>query len=824
MHHTVTLSAITLITASLLAGCNNSTTAEPEPAPEQVSIAYTSYGVPHISASSYRGMGYGVGYSQAAENLCTLAEQLTKLKAEQARYFGPGPGQQFLLSDLGYRGLNLTERAAGLLDNLPANASDALHGYVAGFNQRLSEFASPMEYPSPCRNAQWVAAITPTELLAYHLDLALLASSRNFISAMAAAQPPGNEAGYQLQLDASTLFNANGLGSNGWALGPERSTGGNASLLANPHFPWDGELRFFEQHLTIAGELDVTGVSMIGMPAVLIGFNQHLGWTHTVSQGKRFTLYQLELDPANPLRYRYGNEYRDIEHTEVSVDVQMADGSLQTVNHSLYRSHFGPLVNLASIDPSLGWTSSSAIAIKDANLNNSRMLQQWLALNKASDSSSFFAALAEHQGIPWVNTLLASSEGKASYVDASQVPRLKPAADALLKIAVQYSPLSVLWQDGDGSLLLPGNDPMFEWQDSGSTLSPGVVPLADAPQLSRSDYVFNANSSHWLSHLTERLEGYPLVYGPEQTIRSPRTRYNGLLLNSDWIADASYKFDMTALKQVFNHNGSLFGQLYKTDIVNRCQAAPPLQLQGQMVDLTPACQALAGWDGQYQLHSQGAHLMREFLANFRVPGHRALANSLYATPFNRHDPLGSPAGIAPALHSPNQDPVLLALASAMLRLQQAGIALNAPLSDVQYLIKAAQQAPLAIAGGYSYEGAFNMAEGVGGSRSTSKLATVITGQGRPDSPLLKLTDDNLRAEAYRLNYGSSFVMALQFTDTGPQAEMLLAYSQSHDPESAHFADQTALFSQQQWRPMRFTAADIAADQVSEQQLTVPLAN
>lgn len=823
MRNTLTLPAVTLIVASLLlAGCNNSSTTEPEQ--EQVSITYTSYGVPHINATSYRGLGYGVGYSQAAENLCTLAEQITKLKSEQARYFGPGPGQQFVLSDLGYKGLRLTERATGLLTTLPDDASAALHGYVAGFNQRLSEFSSPAAYPSPCRNAPWIAPITATELLAYHLDLALLASSRNFISAMAAAQPPGSDTGYQLNLDASTIFNANGLGSNGWALGPERSTGGAASLLANPHFPWDGELRFFEQHLTIAGELDVTGVSMIGMPAVLIGFNQQLGWTHTVSQGKRFTLYQLELDPANPLRYRYGDEYRQIEQTEVSIDVLLADGSLQSVNHTLYRSHYGPLVNLASIDPSLGWNNNSAIAIKDANLNNSRMLQQWLALNKATDTSSFFAALAEHQGIPWVNTLLASSEGKASYVDASQVPRLSPAADAMLKIAVQYLPLSMLWQDGAGSLLLPGSDPMFEWQDSGQTLTPGLVPMAEAPQLSRNDYVFNANSSHWLSHLTDRLEGYPLVYGPEQTIRSPRTRYNGLLLNSDWVADAAHKFDLTALKQVFNHNGSLFGQLYKADIVSRCQAAAPLQLQGQPVDLTPACQALDAWDGQYQLHSQGAQLMREFLASFRVPGHRDLADVLYATPFASSDPLGTPAGIAPATAIPEQDPILLALASSMLRLQQAGIALNAPLSEVQYLIKAEQQAPIAIAGGYSYEGAFNMAEGVSGSRSTSKLATVITGQGRPDSPLLKLPEDNLRPEAYRLNYGSSFVMALQFTAAGPQAEMLLAYSQSHDPESIHFADQTALFSQQQWRPMRFNAADIAADQVSQLLLTVPAAD
>ncbi len=801
------------IAALVLTACNSSK----DPA-EQVQITYTAYGVPHIEASSYRGLGYGVGYSQAAENLCTLSEQVLKLQGQQARYFGPGPNQHFVLMDVGYRGLNLPEMATERLADLPEDARAALSGYVAGFNQRLSEFDSPAAYPSPCRGADWVQPISEVELLAYHMDLALLASSRNFLTAMAAAQPPASDAGIELALNPSQLFSANGLGSNGWALGAERSAGAKASLLANPHFPWDGELRFFEQHLTIPGTLDVTGASMIGMPAVLIGFNQQLGWTHTVSQGKRFTLYQLELEPGNPMRYRYGDEYRDITPQQVSVEILQADGSLVSHEHTLYHSHFGPLVNLASLDPSLGWTSQSAVAIKDANLGNSRMLQQWLALNKATTTAEFFDALAEHQGIPWVNTLLASSEGTASYADASQVPRLSPEAEQVMRQAIASPPLSVLWQDGAGSLLLPGNNPVFAWDDSGETRTPGLVPLSEAPKLTRNDYVFNANSSHWLSHLTERLEGYSLVYGPEQSIRSPRTRYNALLLTSPLVSGNDGQFDLTALQQLLDHNGSLFGQTLHQPLLQRCQAAPVLQLE-EAVDLTPACQALAQWDGQYQLTSQGALIMREFLAEFRVPGHRKLADTLFAVPFDPAQPVETPAGLVPAVEPAEQDPILLALAAAQLRLQQANINPQAALADVQHLVKASGQQPIPMHGGYSYEGVFNMVEGVAQSRSTSRLATIVTGQARPDrSPMMQLEDS---AYGYRTNYGSSYVLALQFTEQGPQAKMLLAYSQSHDPESVHFDDQTQAFSQLQWRPVLFQAEDIAANQVKQLLLTLP---
>ena len=65
-------------------------------------------------------------------------------------------------------------------------------------------------------------------------------------------------------------------------------------VVANPHFPWGGEARFWECHLTIPGELDVYGVSLLGTPGVQMGFNAGVAWAHTFSRGHRFTVQQLE--------------------------------------------------------------------------------------------------------------------------------------------------------------------------------------------------------------------------------------------------------------------------------------------------------------------------------------------------------------------------------------------------------------------------------------------------------------------------------------------------------------------------------------------------
>lgn len=501
----------------------------------------------------------------------------------------------------------------------------------------------------------------------------------------------------------------------------------------------------------------------------------------------------------------------------ITVQVRQADGSLQPYVQTVYASHFGPMVNLASLSPSLGWTSSSAISFRDANAGNYKMLEQWLAMARAQSTPAFFDALAEHQGVPWVNTLLIDKTGQASYVDATQVPRLGTKAEAWWRAASQTPQLAPIWLDGEGSVLLPGNDPDFEWVDSGQTRVAGLVPLSQAPRQTRSDYVYNANSSHWLTNLAAPLEGYSILYGPEQTVRSPRTRYNAQLISTPdtmGLTGSDRRFTLQSLQRVLTHNGSLFARELRDPLLARCQAHPLIQLTSGPLDLTPSCNALANWDGEYQLESRGAHLMREWLTAFRTNGHRDIKDALFAIPFDPAHGATTPSGLAPWSGAPDLDPALLALAQAQQRLQAAGIAPDAELGALQFVQKAAGLTPIALPGGNSFEGMFNMVQTNLPSRSSSDLANIVTGKAVAGTTLRSLDDDGdgqpeLR---YRANYGSSFVLALQFDAAGPKAERFLSYGQSHDPESPHFTDQTEQFARQQWQPMRFTEQEIAAHQ------------
>src|SRR5262249_43832147 len=60
-------------------------------------------------------------------------------------------------------------------------------------------------------------------------------------------------------------------------------------------------------------------------------------------------------------------------------------------------------------------------------------------------------------------------------------------------------------------------------------------------------------------------------------------------------------------------------------------------------------------------------------------------------------------------------------------------------------------------------------------------------------------------------FGSSFIMAVELTSHGPRARTILTYSQSANPASPHYSDQTVLFSNKRWVTEQFSEAEINAD-------------
>ncbi len=765
-------------------------------------IRWTTHGVAHIEADDWGGLGFGQGWACARDHLPTLADQIVKVRSERSLFHGAGPNQANVSSDFGYRVLDLAKRAEHMQTAQTPELRDLITGYVAGYNRQLSALAGTDVLPAWCRDAPWVRPIEELDYYAYLCDVAIMASGRNLADILGRAAAPGPEGPApaapieSLARGGSPVENDGAPGaSNGWAFGRDATASGHGLVVGNPHFPWGGEARFWECHLTLPGQVDVYGVSLLGTPGVQIGFNADVAWTHTFSRGSRFTLFQLDLVPGHPTQYRHGDGTRTMTSTDHTIDVRETDGSTRRETRTFWSTHHGPMVNL----PLLGWGLETGFAYRDANLENTAVSEQFLAMDRATSIEDLQAVFARTKAMPWANTLAADRSGRAWYCDASATPNLSPASQARFLDKLATDPItSLLWDNRVA--LLDGSDPDDDWVVEPGARDDGLVPHDRLPQLERSDYLINANDSHWLTHPDQPLVGHSPLHGLERSPLSLRTRQNVLVAGR--LAAGGDLTVHTAVEAILD-NAGLSAALLCASVVERCRRAGSVTVSGTRIELEPVVEVLERWDGRADLDSIGAALWREIMASVPLPDHRD-AGQLFAVPFDADDPIATPHTLA---DSPDDgsDPILEAVGSAVMALQQAGVAIDAPLAEAQWAQRGDVRVP--VHGGGEGEGLLNILAPTGALASTTVEPAPPAPAGIPG----RSERTGLAEAGYPCTYGTSFLMAVELTDDGPVGVGLLAYGQSGDPRSPHHVDGTQAYAAKAVRPLLFTNEAIEAD-------------
>lgn len=746
-------------------------------------VRRTSFGVPHIKAANYGSLGYGVGHAFAQDNFCMIADEFVTVRGERSRYFGEAGttpyGRNNLVSDFYYTLMNgdAAPLTAGL-NSMSSQMRDAWRGWVAGYNRYLRD-TGVANLPAPCTGAAWVRPIDEVDMMRLVRRYLLEASTNNFMEGMVAAKPPGSAGsaaaaklgprsdggipGFDQEFWPEWRF---GIGSNALALGREATDNGRGLLLGNPHFPWSGTLRFYQFHVTIPDEIDVMGGSLSGFPLINIGFNKDVAWSHTNDVAWHFTIYQLKLDPANPTKYIYDGQTRDMTTKTVTVQVRSPDGTLSPRSNTFYYSHFGPLTTSTALP--IPWTATNAYAIRETNIDNWRLGDQWIAINKAKNTADIKAALQTIVGIPWVNTTAADREGNAFYGDISTAPNVPREKQSLCTPNITFAVVFSL----KGPPVLDGSRSFCEWDDVEGAPTPGLIPGDRMPFIDRQDFAQNSNDSYWLANpaVNSYRWDIPAVVGVVPDIQNMRTRIGVLqaqarLAGTDGLT--GNKFSLANLQQIALSNRSLTADLFMADVMALCQGAAAAAVQAE-------CGALSAWDRKYDLPSRGAHLFREFFNTARnIP-------NVYKVPFNYLDPLNTPRGFD--VSTPATATALAgALKAAGDRIRGAGLAIDAPLGMVQFTLRG--MTPIPVHGGEGdYLGIYN------------KLSSVLVpGLG------------------YFITTGTSYIQTVQFTDSGVNAQGFLTYSQSTNPASPHFADQTLRFMNKDWIAFPFTEAQITSD-------------
>ncbi|MBP8247014.1 MAG: penicillin acylase family protein [Phenylobacterium sp.] len=737
-------------------------------------IARTAYGIPHISAADYGGIGYGQAYAFAQDNLCLLADKVVTVNGERSKYFGADgvttvafAETKNLEADFFFRA-NLDVAALKTnFDKLSADYRNLVLGYVAGYNRFLRE-TPKASLPVACRDAAWLRPITLADMLRLNEERMIQASGGAWLRQINAAAPPTLKA--QAVLDAPGLPvepEQFGLGSNGWAFGRDVTANRSGVLLGNPHFPWETTNRFYQVHLTIPGKLDTMGVTIGGAPGMSIGFNRDVAWTHTVSTDRHFTVFELSLDPTDPTAYFVDGKRLTLATKAVTVEVK--DGQAQT--RMAYTSIYGPMAVMPQVG--MTWNAKTAYALRDANKNNVRSGDTWLGIARARSVAEIRAGISKTLGIPWVNTIASDRGGDVLYADITATPNVTADFAKTCAPPSGMGPLAATAR----IYLLDGARSACNWQVAAGTPAPGLMPGEAMPAMVRTDYVANSNDSYWLTNGRAPMAAFPPIVGPTANVQNLRTR-SGLmeiearLAGTDGLPGKSV--DPAAVWAMLYANRNLAAELTLDDMAKICAKPVVITVGGDpgVVDLSAACAVLAKWDRRMNVDSVGAHLFVEFWRNAeKIPG-------LWATPFDPADPVHTPRGLKTDADGATK--VLTALSKAVDLLKAKNVPLDAPWGEVQYAVRGDQKIP--VHGGEGGDGVLNA------QQSAWKGPGLI--------PF----------------HGSSYIQVVTFDAKGPVAEAILTYDQSTDPASPHYADQTLLHARKQTVRLPFSAAEIAADQ------------
>jgi acyl-homoserine-lactone acylase len=770
-------------------------------------IRYTEFGIPHILASDYASLGRGQGYAAARDNQCTIADGMVTTSGERSRYHGPdappvgrkprgsslSEASTNLASDLYFQGIN----GSGVVAELAAQPAplgprrelrELARGYAGGFNTYLRE-----GHPSECAGAAWLRPMTEQDVYRRLYAVGLYFGQARLADAIVSARPPdpaerpaGARQTAQAVAAAANLLtpsDTSGIGSNAIAVGGAATANGRGLMLANPHLPWHGDLRSWQAHLTIPGRLNVSGAALLGTPLMAFGHTETFAWSGATSTAVPYTLFALRLVPGSPTAYLVDGQPEQMDRRDVTVTVRQADGDLTQVTQPQWWTRYGPVVAPRAGGLELPWTAGTggeggiAYALADVNARNLRMGNSLFGINHAGSTEEALTVLRRTQGLSSFNLLGADARGKVFYSGIQVVPNVTDAHatecnTSLGRITFPASGLAVL--DGSRSGCGWGNDP--------GALQPGTFAPGRQPVLQRTDYVANSNESYWLVNPEQKLTGYPRILGEENTERFPRTRSTFTVIAEQLDRGRFTSLDMRNLMLA---NRNYAGELVVADTVRSCRTRPDgvaPDSHGDPVDVTEACDVLAGWDLRNDIGSRGALLFDRYWRNLTATLRPPQWAELWQVPFDPADPVGTPHTL-----NPDHPAVPTALADAVVQLRAAQIPLDAPYGDHHYVIRDGETIPMG---------------GAGGPFGTVNIIDAVWDPG---------------AMAYtEVRWGSSYLAVTAFDGSRcPDTHTLLTYSQSSDSTSPHHHDQTELFSQKRWVTERFCERDILTSPVLE---------
>lgn len=582
-----------------------------------VYITRDQWGVPYINAFNMKDLAFAQGYVMAQDRLWQMDMLRRAANGELAAILGHGENNAILESDKLYRSIGLNRLAVRAWQNLPLEYQDILNAYARGVNSYIDDHVGRLPFEFHLlgyRPDAW----QPTDSLVIEKFIAFsLSSTWKFDLMRAQLSTSLNQDVYQLLFTAETTYdhpifdidkslplaaklpslsqtsqipartkafyhdlakldltktdalslllttNEVALGSNNWVISGQLSATGKPILANDPHQPLSLPAVWYQNSLKMLdGSYQVTGVSIVGVPGIVIGHNAAIAWGVTNLMADVQDLYIEEFDQGNLHRYRVGNEIHEAEVIREYIQVRPSIYSVSTENveHEVLITRHGPII---------GRFQNRSLALKWTGLANDSQLPATFKLNRAQNWTEFCAALKDYS-LPVLNYVYADVVGNIGYYGAGQVP---------------------IRSSGNGALPYDGHTNEGEWT--------GYIPFEEMP------------------HLYNPPNGY--IETANQCIVGEAYKYH---LANDWAPPyRAYRLDQLLAEKAKQPVTMADMQAIQMDVyaiptklfVDQALQMATLQTNSHWQSLKAE---LTGWDGYLTPNSRAAAIAVEFRQQF----------------------------------------------------------------------------------------------------------------------------------------------------------------------------------------------------------------
>jgi len=237
----------------------------------------------------------------------------------------------------------------------------------------------------------------------------------------------------------------------------ERSAEGVPILLTDPHLTWEGMAVFYEAHV-FGDPIQMQGFFIVGSPLLGLGHNGHVGWAATTGGPDTADIYEVKVNPNNPLQYEYDGEYRNAKLEFIQIPIKGKAAEMRPAGYT----HLGPLFSEPNKETGTAFVGATPY------LDSVKLGEQFYRMCLAKDNEEFYQAMGLNEYMDQ-NIMFADRAGNIQYVRVGRVP-IRP-------------------EGYDWTMAVPGHSSATAWK--------GIHPIEDLVQIKNppQGYMQNCNIS-----------------------------------------------------------------------------------------------------------------------------------------------------------------------------------------------------------------------------------------------------------------------------------------------------------------------------------------